>query len=354
MAVNVTRLEEHAKDAWEAYVTRHPHGTFFHTLTWADAVEETFGHRQRYLTAWRDQKLVGVFPLTQVQSRLAGCLLVSVPYAIYGGALADDEETRHSLLNYAQNLADRLKAEWIDIRSMEPQWPELPVVRRYVTFRKHLPDDPEKILPDMPRKARAAARQARNRYGLTATFHDEHLEKTWSLYSQSMHRLGSINYPTSFFRSLVNRTENASQHTDKPRHLVQLVWHRNQPIAGLVSFIYQDTLMPYFAGCDRRFEKYHPNNFMYLAAMEEGVRLGCKAFDFGRSRIDNTGAFNFKRFQGFEPTPLHYQYYVPRGGRAPNLQPSNPRLALARRVWPKLPLAVTRPLGAWLAKSIPG
>jgi FemAB-related protein (PEP-CTERM system-associated) len=354
MSVQVKRYDEHHRDAWEHYVAQHPQGTFFHTLTWADGVEEAFGHRQRYLTAWQGDRLVGVFPLTQIQSRLAGCLLVSVPYAIYGGVLADDENALQALLAYAQRLADRLKAQWIDIRSIEQQWPDLPVIRRYVTFRKHLPDDPGKVLPNLPRKARAAARHARNRYELTATFDDEDLNQAWSLYSQSMHRLGSINYPTSFFRSLIKRTGKASQKTNEARHLVQLVWHRDEPIAGLVSFIYKDTLMPYFAGCDRRFEKYHPNNFMYLAAMEEGVRLGCKSFDFGRSRIDNTGAFNFKRFQGFEPTPLHYQYYVPRGGRTPDLQPGNPRLALARRVWPKLPLAVTRPLGAWLAKSIPG
>jgi len=84
------------------------------------------------------------------------------------------------------------------------------------------------------------------------------------------------------------------------------------------------------------------------------VKLGCRTFDFGRSRVDNTGAYNFKRFQGFEPTPLHYQYYVPRGGRVPDLNPGNRKLELAQRVWARLPLAVTRPLGAWLAKSIPG
>ena len=88
--------------------------------------------------------------------------------------------------------------------------------------------------------------------------------------------------------------------------------------------------------------------------MERGVRIGCREFDFGRSRVDNAGPYNFKRYQGFEPTPLQYQYYVPQGGRTPDLHPGNRKLDMARRLWPKLPLSVTRPLGAWLAKSIPG
>ncbi len=351
-------LTEPAETAWSSYVQTHPAATFFHTLTWRDAVTAAFGHESRYLLAFRESRVAGVFPLTRVSSRLAGTILVSVPYAVYGGTLADDREVHRALLVYAQELADRLKAQWLDIRSREPQWPELPVVRRYVTFRKALPADPADVLSSLPRKARAAARQARERYRLTVEFDDRHLGAVWRLYSQNMRRLASPNYPARFFEALIERT--SSPGTEKlgpggqPRHLVQLILRQNRPIAGLVSFIHRGVLMPYFSGCDARFEKYHPNNFMYLTAMEEGVRLGCREFDFGRTRIDNEGPYNFKRFQGFEPTPLHYQYYVPDGGCAPNLNPGNPKLQLARRLWPRLPLAVTRPLGAWLTKSIPG
>ncbi|MBI4579399.1 MAG: FemAB family PEP-CTERM system-associated protein [Planctomycetes bacterium] len=354
MTLIVTRINAWQADECAAYVDRHHQGTFFHTRIWRDAVAEAFGHNDCSLAAWRDGRTVGVLPLMRIASRLAGTLLVSVPYGVYGGALSDDDEAADALLERAKRLADRTRVQWLDIRSIEPQWPELPVLSRYVTFRKQLPDDPARVLADLPRKARAAARQARERYGLEVSFDDEELATIWSLYSASMRRLASPNYPAAFFEALVRRTAPASRGTEGPGHLVQIVRHQGRPIAGLLSFTYRGTMLPYFAGGDERFEKYHPNHFMYLTAMEKGVELGCREFDFGRSRIDNQGAYDFKRFQGFEPTPLHYQYYVPRGGRDPDLHPDNPKLALARRVWPRLPLAVTRPLGAWLAKSIPG
>ncbi len=382
-------VPEDLRRAWETYVDRHPGGTFFHTLIWRDAVEEAFEHRCRCLYAWRDGRIVGVFPLTEIRSRIAGRILVSVPYAVYGGPLTDDDEAGRALLDHARRLAHRICAQWIDIRSIHPHWPELPVVRRYVTFRKRLPERPQDVLIEMPRKARAAARQARERHGLVARFDDDALDDVWSLYSLSMRRLGSLNYPSRFFRALIKRTrgdcphfartEDHSQFSRKlqtrekageigtvpfspafspevlqPGHLVQVILYDDRPIAGLVSFIHRGVLMPYFAGCDERFERLHPNHFMYLTAMERGVTLGCRAFDFGRSRIDNHGAADFKRLQGFEPMPLNYQYYVPKGGKEPDLTPSHPKLALARRVWPRLPLAVTRPLGAWLSKSVPG
>lgn len=355
MAIQIRECDSSFDPQWELYVKSHPQGTVFHTLLWRDAVEAAFGHASHYLTAWEHDRLAGVFPLMRVRSRLAGTLLVSVPYGVYGGTLADNEEVSAALLQHAEQLAISLGAQWMDIRSVEPQHPSLPVVRRYVTFRKALPHDPSEVLNGLPRKARAAARQARERFGLRAEFDDAHLHTVWSLYSQSMRRLASPNYPLDFFETLMARTQPGwSQQDARPGHLVQLVFRKDRPVAGLISLIFRGVLMPYFAGCDERFEKYHPNNFLYLTAMEHGSELGCREFDFGRSRVDNAGACNFKRFQGFEPTPLHYQYYVPQGGRAPNLYPGHPRLDLARRVWPRLPLAVTRPLGAWLAKSIPG
>lgn len=360
MSVYVTELDPISEQAWESYVARHRRGTLFHTLLWRDAIEEAFGHESRYLTAWRDDALVGIFPLTRVLSRMAGRILVSVPYAVYGGVLADDDEVSGALLAYAQRLANRMGARWVDIRSVRAHWSDLPVVNRYVTFQKPLPDEPEDVLAQLPRKARAAARQARERHGLTTRFDDRDLTTVWSLYSQSMRRLASPNYPMKLFHCLLAKTtcgttDAVDEHgIRRPGHLVQLILHKDKPIAGLFSFIYRDTLMPYFAGTDERFARMHPSHLMYLAAMERGVEIGCRTFDFGRSRVDNAGSYNFKRFQGFDPTPLEYQYYVPAGGRVPDLTPTSRNVQLARRIWPRLPLALTRPLGSWLAKSIPG
>ncbi len=206
MSLRVTEHDERYDRDWEGYVARHPAGTLFHTLTWRDAVREAFGHKGRYLSAWRGGDLAGVFPLMLVRSRLAGRMLVSVPYGVYGGTLADDDDAHTALLEAAQQLAEQLRCQWIDIRSIEPQWPQLPVVRRYVTFRKQLPDDPARVLSELPRKARAAARHARDRHRLEAVFDDSQLGVVWSLYSKSMRRLASPNYPLRFFTALMERT----------------------------------------------------------------------------------------------------------------------------------------------------
>ena len=161
-----------------------------------------------------------------------------------------------------------------------------------------------------------------------------------------MRRLGSPNYPYRFFQHLIATTgEN---------NVVQLVRHEGRPVAGLVTFLYKDTVMPYFSGLDERAGLYGLNNYLYMESMCWGGEHDYRVYDFGRTRVDNVGSFNFKRFCGFEPRLLEFQTIVMPGQEAPDLAPSSTRWAAARSVWKTLPLPLTRSLGGWLAKSIPG
>ena len=97
-----------------------------------------------------------------------------------------------------------------------------------------------------------------------------------------MRRLGSINYPFRFFESLVHNTPGG--------HLVSLVLDGDRPVAGLVSFLFRDTVIPYFAGCDERVNRLGGNHLAYLSLMERAVEMGFRIFDFGRSRTANSGS----------------------------------------------------------------
>ncbi|MBN1342909.1 MAG: FemAB family PEP-CTERM system-associated protein [Phycisphaerae bacterium] len=346
MTTTVETLSAATRHEWEAYVRSSRSGTFYHTLAWHDGVIEAFGHEPYYLMTRRQERLTGVLPLFLVRSWLAGRLLVSVPYAVYGGAIHDDDEAGEALLREAKALADRLDVRSIDFRSVKATLPGVPVVDRYVTFRKALPDRAEDVLGTLPRKARAAARNGRNKHALTTDFDDNLLSKVWRLYARSMRRLGSPNYPFRFFRSLVDHTPDA--------HVVSLVRYRGRPAAGLVTFIFGDTVLPYFSGCDETLDRYGVNNVLYLSLMEWAVEHGLRQFDFGRSRKENRGAYEFKRHQGFEPEPLGYQLYTPPGRQAPELTPGKGKFALAQRIYRRIPLCLTKRLGAWLAKAIPG
>ena len=333
-------------EKWDRYVAACPEGTIFHTMAWRDAVQDAFGHEAYYVIARRENQVVGVLPIFLVASRLAGRLLVSVPYGVGGGILADDEETARELFSTARRIAEERRCTAIDLRGEHAVLPTLPTIDRYVAFRRELPGTPGEVLGWLPRKARAAARNARNKYRLTISYGDEHLPVVWRLYAKSMRRLASLNYPSAFFQRLIELTPD--------RHWVSVVRWGECVVAGLVTFLDRDRVMPYFIGTTDDAKRCSAANFIYLSAMERGVESGYRVFDFGRTRRDNPGSYDFKRFQGFEPRPLEYQRYTLPGHADPDLSPTNPRFRLARRLWAHLPLCVTRPLGARLSRHVPG
>ncbi|MFQ5429408.1 MAG: GNAT family N-acetyltransferase, partial [Phycisphaerae bacterium] len=298
------------------------------------------------LMACRGDRVVGVLPLFEIRSFLAGRLLVSVPYATYGGVLAEDDDAAAALFQEAKSLGARIQARSIELRSRKAAFDELDIRRTHATFERRLPADPERVIDLFPRKARAAARRASERYDLRVTFGDEQLPELWRLYARSMRRLASPNYPYRFFESLAQAMPDG--------HVAQVVRWEGRPVAGLLTLLYRETAMPYFIGLDERVDVYGLSHYLYRQSMRWAVEHGYRIYDFGRTRVDNAGPFAFKKHCGFEPTMLEYQVYVPPGRSAPDLSPASPRWTAARRLWRRLPLPITRPLGGWLARSIPG
>ncbi len=334
------------RNVWQTYVEGHADSTIYHTLPWHDTVCETFGHEPIYLLAMRNHTCVGVLPLFFVNSWIMGRLLVSVPYGVGGGILADDEVVAAKLFDRTKQVAEERSCRSIDLRSRQATMTHIPTLSDYAIFERTLPDHVEDVLGWLPRKARAAARNGRNKYGLQAVFGDQYLHDVWMLYSRSMRRLASITYPFPFFQSLIQHTPN--------NHWVMLIKRGRETVAGLVTLLYRDRVIPYFIGASEMANHCSAANYAYLSLMERGVAHGYRVFDFGRTRINNVGSTNFKRFHGFEPQTLGYQRYVLSGATAPKTSPSDTRYKVVRRLWPLIPLSLTRTLGRYVSPHLTG
>jgi len=345
-ALTVSQFDTRDAGAWGDYVLVHPAGTVFHKLAWSRAVEEAYGHRPLHLVARSGGGIAGVLPLFLVKSLLAGRVLVSVPYATYGGILADSAEAAAALFQAARDLCHLHGAKYLELRHRDPSGLDLPEVDRYDTFRKELPGRVEDVMAALPRKTRAAARNGLKALGEDcAVIGPEHLDTVYDLYAVTLRRLGSPNYSRRLFHALARQYGN---------DCVCLVVRENgAPVSGVISFVFRDEIVPYFSGSTDRGMFRDANNVMYVRLMEHAVARGLKRFDFNRTRRSNLGPYDFKRHHGFEPTPLHYQFYMSGGGELPNLTPSNEGYALAGQIWRRLPLWLTRPAGARIAKWVP-
>jgi len=330
---------------WDAFVGRHPQGTFFHLTGWRRCVTEVFRHEAVNLVAARGRRWLGVLPMCYVRSPFLGRNLISIPYGVYGGALVESAEVQQALFDRAADLGRARKASYVELRHLDARPGSRPTSDLYVTFRKELPEDPADVMPGIPKKARAEVRRARDKFGITLQT-DCDMGLFFDLFAENKQRLGSPALPRAWFRALA---EEFGQ---------KVVVHRavdsgGRTLAAVMSFLFKDTVAAYYSGSSTGANKTGVNDFIYCAIMEWAVEQGFARFDFGRSRLD-TGPARFKKNMGFKAEPLSYEYLLlTEDARLPEFHPSNPRLAMPRRVWSKLPAMVANRLGGRLSRYIP-
>lgn len=332
------------QEEWDAFVDSMAHGTLFHKLGWMRVIQKTFSYEAHYLFAQQSGRICGVLPLFYLKSIFGGRALISTPFAVYGGILAKDSETADALVRHACELAEELGASYIELRHIHALQHKRLVTRAdlYCTFLNPIGSSDEENLSRLPKEARRMVRKA-SRLGLRATLTRE-VGPFYDIYAESVRHHGTPVFPRSLFRNLL---EEYGENAD-----ILLVEHKGRPVAGVLSFYYRKTVLPYYGGSLPAKNYLAPNNFMYYSLMNHAAARGCTHFDFGRSK-QQTGAFHFKRHMGFQPIPLQYQYYLRIGAAIPNNNPTNPKFQLAIRIWRRLPLRITKVLGPPLVKQFP-
>ena len=327
---------------WDGFVDACPNATFFHRSGWKRIVEEVFRHRTHYLLAERGGEIVGVLPLAQVRSRLFGHSLVSLPFAVYGGAASAEAPAVAVLHAAAVELARELNVEHLELRNLrrtEPEWPRQDL---YVTFRKPILPEVEANLLAIPRKQRAMVRKAIGR-GLVGEI-DDGVERFFALYADNVHRHGTPPLPKRYFEALRETFGDECE-------VLTVLNPNGEPVSSVLSFYFRDEVLPYYAGDLASARDLAANDFKYWDLMRRACERGVRLFDYGRSKRE-TGSFGFKKNWGFEPTPLVYEYKLFKNDAIPQNNPANPKYRAMIALWRRLPRGVANALGPSIVRNL--
>lgn len=324
---------------WDAYVDGHPEGTFFHLLRWREVLAESVGFEPHYLWALRGSRVVGLLPLVRVKSVLFGHSLVSLPFCVQGGVIADDAPATQALLDHARSLAEREEVDYLELRHTRPVaegWPTKG--ETYVLFRRDLSPNVEDNLKAIPRKQRAMVRKGIDA-GLVSREEDS-LGNFFRIYATSVRNLGTPVFPRRYFARLHSAFREQCR--------VTTVFAGDTPVSSVLSFVYKNTVMPYYGGGLPAARNLKAYDFMYWEVMRTACEQGIGCFDYGRSKRES-GSYSFKKNWGFEPRPLHYQYHLVKQQGLPDRNPNNPKYELAVNAWKRLPLPLANFLGPFVS-----
>lgn len=339
--LTVKRLQPETAQRWDAFVESAPQASFFHRSGWSQVMEQAFGHDSYSLYTEEDGAITGVLPLGRIQSRLFGDALISNPFAVYGGPVAQTDSAKVALEEAACELAEALQVDYLELRSREPGNHGWPTKDLYVTFRKTLEATPEENLHAIPRKQRAMVRKGMKE-GLVSEL-DDGVERLYDAFSTSVRNLGTPVFPKRYFKALKTTFGDDCE--------VLVVTREGKTVAAVMSFYHRDEVLPYYGGGTAAARALKANDFMYWEVLRRACSRGYRVFDYGRSKA-GTGSYSFKKNWGFTPEPLYYQYYLVKAKDIPNVNPLNPKYRLFIEAWKRLPLAVANRVGPWLSPSL--
>jgi FemAB-related protein (PEP-CTERM system-associated) len=309
------------------------------------SIQETFGYEPRYLLAESGGRIAGVLPLFLVRNLLVGKALISTPFAVYGGALADSPEALAVLREAARDLGHSLGVQYVELRNAYPeQCVGFSPVDRYVTFTQSIGPDREAILEAIPRKTRAAVRKSfKSGFTIRRTTDPSRFEE---LYARNLRRLGTPCFPRRHFSTLL-------RHFEGEADVFEVVLNEKDVAAAVFTFYFRDQVLPYYGASDPVFNASQPNNFMYYELMAQSGENGYALFDFGRSKKTNSGSFDFKAHWGMEERTLPYEMLLVKGKELPHLSPNNPKFSLAIKLWQRVPMPIARAVGPRLIRLVP-
>ncbi|MCG3187555.1 MAG: hypothetical protein IOMNBAOH_02206 [Rhodocyclaceae bacterium] len=327
---------------WDEFVETRPEASFFHLFAWRDIIENVFHHRTWYLLARRGDTVTGILPLAQVKSLLFGHALVSLPFCVYAGIVADDAESADALVAEAEAIAADIGAGHLELRQTRALHPQWPCQDLYVTFRKPILPEVEANMLAIPRKQRAMVRKG-IKAGLTGAV-DTDMDRFFELYADNVHRHGTPALPKRYFTELLD----AFGARVEPLIVGDV---SGKAVSGVLSFYFRDEVLPYYAGDVPAARGLAANDFKYWELMRRACERGVRVFDYGRSKR-GTGSFDFKKNWGFEPQGLHYEYRLYRRATVPQQNPSNPKYRLFIDLWRRLPRPVVNRLGPFIVRNL--
>jgi FemAB-related protein (PEP-CTERM system-associated) len=330
---------------WDCYVKTHSRGSFFHLSGWQEVISKSFHHDCYFLYAEKNGDICGVLPLVEVKSKLFGHALISTPFCVYGGAIAESTELVRQLEQEACQLAEKLSVDYLELRYQEKQDSSLLLKQAHSTFGCELAEDNEKILAAIKKKQRAVIRHSlKNELDFFLASGKTNLADFYQLLSTSYRNLGTPIFSKSYFANLVDVFGDSTD--------IAIIKSKDGKLSSAVmNFYYNEQVLPYYGGGNDSARGLKSADFMYYQVMCNAGERGYRWYDFGRSKNDS-GPYKYKKNWGMEPKSLYYYYHLVNAKELPNLSPNNPKYKLFIQMWQKLPLKVSQAIGPFLSKFL--
>ena len=315
-----------------------------HMPAWTDMIERAFGHKGFYLVAREGSAVCGVFPLTQVRSRLFGNRLISQAFGNYGGPLAKNRAALDALYEHAVELATQHGCESMALKNVEALPYDLHRRTDKITVYLPLAPDSDEVWKRLGHKIRNRVRKADKSGIIVSSGGAEMLDDFYRVWTIRMRQLGTPCYPRKLFSNILE--------TFSDNCRIFLARLGNRTVGANFVYFFNGLVQVRWGGVLVEYNRLAPTTFLFWSIAKHYCGTGAKYLDFGTS-TSGSGQEEFKRRWRGQSIHLHYQYWVPPGRELSMISPDIPRYVKKVQIWKRLPLWVTRIVGPHISRNLP-
>jgi FemAB-related protein (PEP-CTERM system-associated) len=341
--IRIVRSQPELNGAWSDTLAQVDRVNLGQLPQWYRVIQEAYDHTPLYIAGETEAGDHAVLPAFLIRSPLFGGVVTSMPFLDSGGPCSSSSTLSQILVTSLLNEAAKHGAHRIELRCTAPMdLPTSPVGDK-VNMSLKLPNDPDRLWQKLDSKVRNQIRKA-ERSGLSIEVGGgEKLREFYEPFVHNMRDLGSPVHALTFFQAIFKMFENKA-------HVV-LVRKDAQPIGGLITLEFKDSIIVPWASSLREYLSLCPNMLLYWETLRSSCLAGISWFHFGRSSR-NSGTYRFKRQWGAVEEPLFW--YTFHTNAHPSEQSSliDRRAALLSNLWQRLPLGLTRWLGPQIRKYL--
>jgi len=377
-AVRIRLIDPSLGPEWDQLVKSLGGDSIFHTSAWARVLVNTYHYSPCYFAAFLGGTPVAALPLMEVDSWLAGCRGVGLPFSDFCNPLFTSGEAFNQTLHVALRYGRTRGWRYLELRRPAQPVPNVPASARYYGHILHL--EPEKnetagdgatrpayrgtgeAAKETPRhrptrptfgqlfdsfdsSVRRAIRKA-ERVGVTTEISTElqEVREFYRLHCLTRRRHGLPPQPFRFFECL-------HEHLLKPGHgFVVMARSGGLRIAAAIFGHSQGRAVYKFGASDPKFQELRANSLVMNHAIHWCADNGMASLDFGRTGTTNDGLRRFKLGWGAQETQIYYFRYDLRQNR--NVEQGSETREPGSRLCRHLPLSLLRLAGKILYRHM--
>ena len=299
MERKVKIIDPSSDQRWDVFISKHEHGSLYHTSEWKDLVQRSYGYQPYYYVLEDSARQIrAAIPFFLVNHMFSKKKLVCLPFADYANPLSLNEEDMEFLFSAILEQKRGFQVPVIEINIKG----DLELLERYLCFKKIV--SKTHILPLSPplqeiRKGfhkstveRGIRKAMRSNITLVRAASMTDMRSMYDLYVTTRRNHGLPPQPFTFFKNLWNLF--------KPKNMVSvlLAFYGKIPIAGILLMNYKDVVYYLYGGSERGHLDKRPYHLLLWKTIETAYEEGFKFLDLGRTSLNNLGLMEFKRRWG--------------------------------------------------------